>query len=281
MTGLDPTSDTIMSISCIITNSDLLPLDAAGFNAVIHHTADQLSSMSEWCVNTHGASGLTQSCLSSSTTAAAASAALLAYVKHHVPEPRRALLAGNSIHADRSFLSVAPWNAILEHLHYRLFDVSAMKEMVRRWASDEVLMNAPRKELKHTAHDDVLESLQEARYYKGLIEAMVSGPLGPSNPSQHTAVDAAQNGQIPNPILNSSRGGFGAGGMGAGGERPVLTNGSFPLSSIPALVPPNEALPASLSQSTTARSSKPGHEADSDLDFDPNIHDEGYRTDVP
>ncbi|EXJ67298.1 uncharacterized protein A1O5_09311 [Cladophialophora psammophila CBS 110553] len=178
MTGLNPAKDTIMSISCIITTADLHPLDPEGFDAVIFHTPEQLSKMSEWCVKTHGESGLTQECLTSSIGAETAANRLLAYIKHYVPEPGRALLAGNSIHADRAFLAVPPWNVILEHLHYRLFDVSAMKEMVRRWASESVLMAAPRKELRHTARADVLESIQEAQYYKYLIERMGLGILG-------------------------------------------------------------------------------------------------------
>jgi len=172
MTGLDTSRDTILSISCILTTSNLEPLDSAGFNAVIHHSAEQLSAMSEWCIQTHGASGLTQECLSSSTSAETAASQLLRYIQHFIPEPRRALLAGNRIHADRAFLMLQPWIPILEHLHYRLFDVSAMKEMVRRWAGEEVLMAAPRKELRHTAREDVLESIQEAQYYKGLIGGM-------------------------------------------------------------------------------------------------------------
>ncbi|OAL32337.1 hypothetical protein AYO22_00359 [Fonsecaea multimorphosa] len=171
-----------MSISCIITTADLAPLDTEGFHAVIFHTPAQLSRMSEWCVKTHGESGLVQECLTSSTSAADAAGQLLAYIKHYVPEPGRALLAGNSIHADRAFLAVPPWNAILEHLHYRLFDVSAMKEMVRRWASESVLMAAPRKELRHTARADVLESIQEAQYYKSLIEGMGLGNGIPVSP---------------------------------------------------------------------------------------------------
>jgi len=175
MTGLDPSSDTIMSISCILTTSELLPLDPTGFDAIIKHTPQQLSSMSEWCTRTHSASGLWQSCLASTTTAHDAAQSLLAYIKHFIPDPKRALLAGNSIHADRAFLAIKPWDVVLEHLHYRLFDVSATKEMMRRWASVEVLERAPTKKLAHTAREDVWESLEEARYYKGLIESL-KGP---------------------------------------------------------------------------------------------------------
>ncbi|EXJ86657.1 hypothetical protein A1O3_03610 [Capronia epimyces CBS 606.96] len=173
MTGLDPKTDTIMSIACILTTSDLQPLDPGGFEAVIHHTAAQMSAMSEWCVRTHGATGLTQRCLTSTTSAQVAADALLTYIKRYIPEPGRALLAGNSIHADKAFLMVPPYNVVLDHLHYRLFDVSATKEMIRRWARPEVLERAPRKQLVHSAREDVLESIEEARYYKTLIEGLL------------------------------------------------------------------------------------------------------------
>ena len=199
MTGLNPSTDTIMSISCILTTSELLPLDATGFDAVIHHTASQLSAMSDWCVRTHGASGLTQSCLASTTTSHAAAHALLSYIKHFIPEPRRALLAGNSIHADRGFLAVAPWDAVLEHLHYRLFDVSAVKEMVRRWAGDDVLSGAPTKMLRHTAKDDVWESLDEARYYKRLVEGMVFVPVPAGPGGRDVAMPVAGGGMSAGP----------------------------------------------------------------------------------
>ncbi|KIX03305.1 uncharacterized protein Z518_06857 [Rhinocladiella mackenziei CBS 650.93] len=196
MTGLSPTHDTIMSISCILTDSDLQPLSIIGFDAIIQHTPTQLSRMSDWCVRTHGASGLTASCLSSTTTAETAAHSLLAYIKQYIPESGRALLAGNSIHVDKTFLMQPPWDIILEHLHYRLFDVSAMKEMVRRWAGEDVLAGVPRKELRHTAREDVLESIGEARYYKRLIEGMAApGPVEPV----HGTLAVGAGGGVPVP----------------------------------------------------------------------------------
>ncbi len=174
MTGLDPSKDTILSIACFITNSTLDLIESNGCHAVIHHSRQQLDSMSEWCIHHHGASGLTQQCLDSTTTSEQASTGLLAYIKQHIPHSKTALLAGNSIHADKMFLTKSPWYQVLGYLHYRLFDVSACKEMVRRWCSDEILAGAPVKQLAHTAREDVLESIEEARYYKGLFERMVA-----------------------------------------------------------------------------------------------------------
>ncbi|EXJ87970.1 hypothetical protein A1O1_04897 [Capronia coronata CBS 617.96] len=193
MTGLNPQTDTIMSVACFLTTSDLQPLDPEGFEVVIQHTPQQLSSMSEWCVRTHGSTGLTQRCLASTTTAQVAADALLAYIKRYIPEPGRALLAGNSIHADKAFLMIPPWNVVLEHLHYRLFDVSAMKEMVRRWARPEVLESAPLKQLRHSAREDVLESIEEARYYKMLIEGSFMAGGNVTSNSNVTGIEAGAN----------------------------------------------------------------------------------------
>ena len=170
MTGLSPGTDTILSVSCLLTDHNLTLLDTTGFDAVTHHSEQQLNNMSEWCVTTHGRSGLTQACLSSTTSAETAAKDLLAYIQRFIPQKGVALLAGNSIHADKMFLMQPPWNTVLEYFHYRLFDVSAMKEMVRRWSSDEVLRGAPRKQVMHEARGDVEESLEEARYYKKILE---------------------------------------------------------------------------------------------------------------
>ncbi|KAF7846388.1 hypothetical protein BT93_L4473 [Corymbia citriodora subsp. variegata] len=172
MTGLNPPIDRILSISCFITSHDLKLVDSVGFHAIIKTPRVVLNSMDEWCRNTHGRTGLTQACLVSTTTAEEASEGLLAYLKQHVPEKSKALLAGNSVHADKLFLMQQPWVPILDWLHYRIFDVSAIKEAARRWCSREVLGGVPVKELNHSAEDDVKESIEEARYYMGLFKQM-------------------------------------------------------------------------------------------------------------
>jgi len=97
---------------------------------------------------------------------------LLDYLKRYVREPRVALLAGNSVHADKSFLLREPWTPVVEWLHYRILDVSAIKEGVRRWCAESVLDGVPRKKLRHTAEEDVKESIEEARYYMKLFEGL-------------------------------------------------------------------------------------------------------------
>ncbi|RMJ27780.1 oligoribonuclease [Aspergillus sp. HF37] len=123
--------------------------------------------MSPWCIDTHGRTGLSAAVLQSTTTPSAAATALLGYVQTHVPERRTALLAGNSVHADKAFLARGPYAQVLEWLHYRVLDVSAIKEAARRWASDEVLDRVPPKKEVHLAKEDILESIEEMRFYRG------------------------------------------------------------------------------------------------------------------
>jgi len=166
MTGLDPDNETVMSLACFVTDHDLNPLDDHGFEAVIYHTKEQLDLMGEWCTRHHGASGLTQACIDSTTTAEEAAQGLLQYIKRYVPAARTALLAGNSVHADKSFLVKPPYNVVIDYLHYRILDVSSIKEAARRWASPEVLKRAPRKKMLHEARADILESIEEAKFYQ-------------------------------------------------------------------------------------------------------------------
>lgn len=166
MTGLDPESDTIMSIACFVTDGNLNHLDEHGFEAIIHHSKEELDRMGEWCTKHHGDSGLTKACMESITTAAEAAEGLLSYIKKYVPRRRAALLAGNSVHADKSFLVKQPYTAVIEHLHYRILDVSSIKEAAWRWAPREVLNKVPKKNMLHEARADILESIEEARFYR-------------------------------------------------------------------------------------------------------------------
>lgn len=171
MTGLNTETDTIMSLACFITDHDLNLLDETGYEAIIHHTQAQLDAMGDWCCTHHGASGLSNACLTSSTTAETAAEELLAYIRRFVPDRRRALLAGNTVHADKAFLVKEPWTNIIRHLHHRILDVSAIKEAARRWAPEEVLKASPQKAGKHEAKADILESIEEARYYRRVFFA--------------------------------------------------------------------------------------------------------------
>lgn len=166
MTGLNPEKESIMSIACFITDAQLNLQDDQGWEAVIHHEKTELDRMDDWCTRTHGDSGLTAACISSQKSPDEASVDLLRYIQRHVPEKRRGLLAGNSVHCDRAFLAKAPYSQVTDYLSYRILDVSTIKEAVKRWAPDEVLEGLPPKQLLHQAKEDILESIEEARYYR-------------------------------------------------------------------------------------------------------------------
>ncbi|KAJ1769642.1 rna exonuclease [Coemansia sp. RSA 1843] len=146
MTGLDYAKDSIIEIACVITDGDLNILET-GDDIVIHHPKEVMDAMNEWCRLHHGRSGLTQSVLASATTMADAEASVLALVKRHCACPRTAVLAGNSVHADRAFLS-RQMPELTSYLHYRIVDVSSIKELARRW-NPHVLGAAPAKKETH------------------------------------------------------------------------------------------------------------------------------------
>ena len=163
MTGLDPTSDTIVEIATIITDDDLAVV-AEGPDLVVHTPAEALATMSDVVRDMHTRSGLLAAIESSTLSLADAGAETLAFIKQHVPEPRTVPLAGNSIGTDRRFLA-AHLPEIEDHLHYRCVDVSTIKELARRWYPD-ALAGAPSKRGGHRALDDIRESVEELRFYR-------------------------------------------------------------------------------------------------------------------
>ncbi|KAI0889360.1 ribonuclease H-like protein [Annulohypoxylon maeteangense] len=168
MTGLNPDQEEIIEIFCIITTGTLDVVDENGWGIVIHQSQERMDKMDEWCTRTHAKSGLTAAVVASTVTPEQAADELLAYVKKHIPE-RGALLAGNSVHADRAFLRKEPYKKVVDYLHHRILDVSSLKEAARRWCPREIIRNAPTKQGLHQAKEDILESIAEARYYKDVI----------------------------------------------------------------------------------------------------------------
>lgn len=168
MTGLDLSKDTVMSLACFITDADLNMLDDQGYEAFISHSQHQIDAMGEWCQKHHAKSGLSATCLDPNQTKDAETVAteLLEYIQKYCPEQKKALLAGNTVHADKAFLVQEPYRKVMRHLHHRILDVSAIKEAARRWAPDDIIKAVPRKTGKHEAKSDILESIEEARYYR-------------------------------------------------------------------------------------------------------------------
>ncbi|KAF4777939.1 exonuclease [Colletotrichum scovillei] len=169
MTGLDPDKEEIIEIFCIITTGNLQVIDPEGWGCVVHQTEQRMAQMDDWCTKTHGDSGLTAAVMKSTTTPEQAADDLLAYIKKHIPQKKTALLAGNSVHADRSFLNKPPYRKVVDHLHHRILDVSSLKEAARRWCPPQVVDGAPAKQGLHQAKEDILESIAEAKYYREAI----------------------------------------------------------------------------------------------------------------
>ena len=172
MTGLDLGKDVLVEIAALVTEADLTPVDE-GINVVIRATEAQLAGMDPFVVNMHTESGLLP-LIQSGEDLAIAEDRVLAYVQQHIPEARKAPLAGSSIYVDRMFL--AKYMPRLDaHLHYRLVDVSTIKELTRRWYP-RVYFNAPKKVGGHRALADVLDSIRELRYYRSTVFATQPGP---------------------------------------------------------------------------------------------------------
>jgi oligoribonuclease len=162
MTGLDVEQHVIVEIACIVTNSELETLDS-GVDIVIHPEAGALDRMDDFVRNMHTKSGLLPEMESSTIDLATAGKAALDYVRSHVPE-RTTPVCGNSIGVDRRFLDhYLP--ELDQYLHYRSVDVSSIKELCRRWYP-AIYKQRPSKNETHRALDDILESIEELRYYR-------------------------------------------------------------------------------------------------------------------
>jgi oligoribonuclease len=162
MTGLDVRKDTIIEIAVMVSDGQLRRV-IEGPEIAIHHPDSVLDDMNEWSREQHAKSGLSARCRASAVSLAEAEEQVLAFVKRHCAY-QAGILAGNSVHVDRAFL-MHRMPKLLEHLHYRIVDVSSVAELARRW-HPKVWREAPKKKKQHTALADVRESLQELRYYR-------------------------------------------------------------------------------------------------------------------
>lgn len=162
MTGLNPRKDKILEIAVLITNGNLELVDG-GIQYTIKTEKNVLDGMDEWCTNQHGQSGLTKACLESKDTREYVTSEIFKYIKKWIPQPRNGVLAGSSVHADRAFL-VEEMPEVIEHLHYRIVDVSTIKELARRWFPTKCYQKS--NEASHRALDDIRGSIQELRWYR-------------------------------------------------------------------------------------------------------------------
>ncbi len=163
MSGLDPAKDRILEIATIVTTAEL-EVVADGPDLVVHQADEVLAGMDSWNTAHHGASGLTEKVRLSTVTDADAEAQTLAFIAAHFGARDRPVLCGNSIHQDRRFIRrYLP--ALDARLHYRMVDVSTIKELGRRWYP-AVVATMPSKSDGHRALDDVRESIAELRFYR-------------------------------------------------------------------------------------------------------------------
>ena len=172
MTGLDLARDALIEIACVVTDDELNLLDD-GIDEVIKPPPEALDQMADIVRSMHTASGLL-SVLEAGITLAEAQERVLDYVRGHVKEPRKAPLCGNSIATDRSFLA-RDMPELDAYMHYRMVDVSSIKELARRWYPRTYFASPP-KHGGHRALADIRESIQELRYYREAIFVPQPGP---------------------------------------------------------------------------------------------------------
>jgi len=184
MTGLDLGNDLLIEVAALVTDSELNVL-GEGVDVVIGATAEQLERMPDVVREMHASSGLTDEVLASTVTLQQAQEQVLAHVREWVPERGKAPLCGNSIATDRGFLA-RDMAELDDWLHYRMVDVSSVKELARRWYP-RAYFNAPPKHGGHRALADILESVQELRYYRAAVFVPQPGPT-----SEQAAAYAAE-----------------------------------------------------------------------------------------
>jgi oligoribonuclease len=173
MTGLDLGKDKLIEVAALVTGPDLKVL-GEGIDVVIHADDEALDAMPEVVRQMHAKSGLTEEVRRSTVTMAEAEAAVLAYIKEFVPNAGTVPLCGNSIATDRGFLT-RDMPALDNYLHYRMIDVSSIKELCRRWYP-RVYFGQPPKGLAHRALADIRESIRELEYYRQTIFVPQPGP---------------------------------------------------------------------------------------------------------
>jgi oligoribonuclease len=172
MTGLDLRADALVEVAAVVTDFELNVL-GDGVDVIIAPPPAALDQMGDFVREMHTVSGLLPA-LAEGVTLADAEQQVLDYVRNWVPEPRKAPLGGNSVGTDKMFLD-RDMPQLVGHLHYRIIDVSSIKELARRWYP-RVYFASPKKDGGHRALADILESIDELRYYREALFAPLPGP---------------------------------------------------------------------------------------------------------
>lgn len=172
MTGLNPEVDALVEVAALVTDADLTVL-GEGVDVVIKPPQEALDNMNDFVRSMHTESGLINE-FDSGVSLEEATTAVMAYIKQWVPEARKVPLAGNSIATDRTF--IAKHMPVLdEHLHYRMIDVSSIKELSKRWYP-RAYFASPGKKGNHRALGDIMDSITELRYYRQSVFVPQPGP---------------------------------------------------------------------------------------------------------
>lgn len=188
MTGLDLRADALIEVAALVTDFELNVL-GEGLDVVIKPSQESLDQMIEFVRSMHEKSGLLDE-LAHGTTLAEAEEQVLDYIRQHCPEGSRPPLAGNTVATDRAFLA-RDMPGLESFLHYRIVDVSSIKELSRRWYP-RAYFAAPTKRGNHRALADIQESIEELRYYR---EAVFVPPPGPDS-AQAREIAARHGGQL-------------------------------------------------------------------------------------
>jgi oligoribonuclease len=173
MTGLDLGRDLLLEVACLVTDSELNVL-GEGIDVVISAPDEALDNMVPVVTKMHESSGLTDAVRRSTLSLADAEQKVMAYIREHIPDARKAPLCGNSIATDRGFLA-RDMPELDAFLHYRMVDVSSIKELARRWYP-RVYYASPEKRGGHRALADIRESIEELVYYRQAIFVPQPGP---------------------------------------------------------------------------------------------------------
>lgn len=176
MTGLDPQRHVIVEVAAVITDAELNILDD-GIDLVVHATEEDLAQMDDFVTDMHAQSGLDKEIRKSDITIEEAERTVLELVEKHCDANHPAPLAGNSIATDRTF--IREYMPRLDAaLHYRMIDVSTIKELARRW-HPRAYYNQPDKGMTHRALQDIIESIRELDFYRRSVFRTDNGPSTP------------------------------------------------------------------------------------------------------
>ena len=194
MTGLRLDSDKLIEVAALVNDSDLNIL-GDGVDIVIHADDDALAALPPVVQEMHAKSGLTEEVRRSTVTMEQAQQQVLDYVREWVPTPGTVPLAGNSIATDRGFIA-RDMPELDAHLHYRMIDVSSIKELCRRWYP-RIYFGQPEKGLAHRALADIEESIRELRYYRRTAFVAAPGPSSAEIAEIAAQVSAGSTGTQP------------------------------------------------------------------------------------